>query len=376
MFRKKLSYYIRSRTKIHFCLPAFPCKSCNPEKVAGLWPDGAEFEALTNIYAFCNEVRNVYPPGCVFEIISDGHVFSDCIGVDDDVVTEYDARLCEMAIKVRANFRDSKMDHNCVQFKSLNDLLQPLGWTKNFLQRSFAKVNVVDHPVTTSRNSQDDLNRGFLLRACATDPSYLQMKIREDPSSDTTMLYRGFSRFMLDDLATHPTCKDKSKSQRKKLAEKVAFEMMHRNAAYSNLVELMLPRHVRLSIHAHNNSGPKFAISLLSQTNFQPLTSFDGLRLSSRDNQYDVRHHLHIPTPWHNCLVEVEGEFVTYVCKAGLVKEELGSADCVWSSRSGYDADHPRGGRYMLYRSGDEEGGVALKSMPSQAMGNASVLYS
>lgn len=41
--------------------------------------------------------------------------------------------------------------------------------------------------------------------------------------------------------------------------------MIKRNDAYSNLVELMFPFHLRFSIHAHNNAGPKFGISLLSK---------------------------------------------------------------------------------------------------------------
>lgn len=78
---------------------------------------------------------------------------------------------------------------------------------------------------------------------------------------------------MLDDLLAHPDGHGKSKSQRKRLAETVALEMMRRNQAYSHLVELVMPRQIRLSIHAHNNAGPKFAVSLLPKTIFRPLTS-------------------------------------------------------------------------------------------------------
>ena len=78
---------------------------------------------------------------------------------------------------------------------------------------------------------------------------------------------------MLDDLIALPGGRGKSKSQRKKLAETVALEMMRRNQAYSHLVELVMPRQVRLSIHAHNNAGPKFAVSLLPKRTFEPLTS-------------------------------------------------------------------------------------------------------
>ena len=125
---------------------------------------------------------------------------------------------------------------------------------------------------------------------------------------------------------------------------------MRRNQAYSHLIELVMPRHVRLSIHAHNNAGPKLAISVLPKHKFRPLTSFDGLRLSTENEQYDERHHLHIPTPWHNALVSIDGDETTYVCKAGLVKAEIKREKSVWSDQSGYVEHRERGGRYVLHR--------------------------
>lgn len=334
--------------------------------MTSIWPDGAEFEALTNIYNFCAAVQEVYPPGCVFEIISDGHVFSDCIGVDDDVVTEYGRRLRLMAFQTRqALGRDDLED--ALTFNSLHDILQPQIWTQHLFQPDFAQPDGVKHPVMTRRSQQDDINRGILLRSCSADHAQLQCTVKSDPSNSMTMLYRGFSRFMLDDLTLHADCKGKSKSQRKRLSEAVALEMMHRNQAYSHLVELAMPRHVRLSIHAHNNKGPKFAISLLLQRQFRPLTSFESLRSATQYDHFDERNHLHIPTPWHNCLVQIEGHKIGYVCKAGLVKAELGRADSVWSSKSGFEEDHARGGRYVLRRRADSQrSAVMTPSTPEE----------
>jgi len=67
---------------------------------------------------------------------------------------------------------------------------------------------------------------------------------------------------------------------------------MIRNDAYSTMIQNLFPLYVRLSIHAHNNSGPKFAIQLIA------------LESISQDN-VDERH-FHIPTPWHNVVVENE----------------------------------------------------------------------
>jgi pyoverdine/dityrosine biosynthesis protein Dit1 len=324
-----------------------------------VWPDGAEFEALANIYSFCAAINAVYPPGCVFEIISDGHVFSDCIGVDDGMVTQYNLKLQDMAETVRKSMCRPDLE-SALTFSGLADILEPNPWIRHLSDASFATLRDVEHPVKTVRCDPDDLHRGTLLQCCSADHAQLQRTIRTDPSSSMTMLYRGFSRFMLDDLAFHADCKNRSKSHRKRMSEKVALEMMKRNQAYSHLVEMTMPRHVRLSIHAHNNKGPKFAISLLPRQQFAPLTSFDRLRLSTKYDQYDEKHHLHIPTPWHNCLVEVEGEDAIFVCKAGLVKAELTRHESVWSSKSGFRLDHLRGGRYMLYRKAETGKGVVM----------------
>lgn len=133
------------------------------------------------------------------------------------------------------------------------------------------------------------------------------------------------------------------------MAEEVALEMMRRNQAYSHLVELAMPRHVRLSIHAHNNAGPKFAISLLPTSKFRHLDSFDTVGPSNTVD-FEERRHLHIPTPWHSTLVEIDGHDKVYVCKSGLIRAELEREDSEWDAKSGYVAEHERGGRYVLYR--------------------------
>ena len=70
--------FVDKRIPLELCLPAFPCKSPNPNKVSGLDPDEAESYALRTIQTFLNEIRSIYEPGAELIIISDGHVFSDC----------------------------------------------------------------------------------------------------------------------------------------------------------------------------------------------------------------------------------------------------------------------------------------------------------
>ena len=74
-------------------LPAFPCKSPSPAKVTGVLPDEGERLALTELDELCRRIRDLYPPGAGVTICSDGHVFADHIGVDDDTITAYGTQL-------------------------------------------------------------------------------------------------------------------------------------------------------------------------------------------------------------------------------------------------------------------------------------------
>jgi hypothetical protein len=77
-FTERLQYYVSRNRKIQMCLPAFPCKSSNRQKVGGSLPDRGEYVALQTLYAFTEAVGELYAPGAEILIISDGHVFSNC----------------------------------------------------------------------------------------------------------------------------------------------------------------------------------------------------------------------------------------------------------------------------------------------------------
>jgi hypothetical protein len=77
-FVNQISAFVEKDEKIQFCLPAFPCKSPNMEKVSNKLPDAAECIALDILRYFIQEIRKIYKPSAVLWIVSDGHVFSDC----------------------------------------------------------------------------------------------------------------------------------------------------------------------------------------------------------------------------------------------------------------------------------------------------------
>lgn len=78
VFLEKIEHFVSKGVTIELCLPAFPCKSSNLDKVGGTTPDHGEYIALSTLHEFVRRVEDVYLPGAILWIISDGHVFSDC----------------------------------------------------------------------------------------------------------------------------------------------------------------------------------------------------------------------------------------------------------------------------------------------------------
>ncbi|OJJ46527.1 hypothetical protein ASPZODRAFT_40116, partial [Penicilliopsis zonata CBS 506.65] len=312
----RVLFFTSRNLPLEMCLPAFPCKSSNPEKVTGTMPDRGEELALRRLHQVLRQIKEVYPPGAFICIISDGHVFSDCIGVDDDTVDEYGARLIALNNAIIQQNRDLVP---AVRFQSLKDIffLDPT----DALARELA-LPEVDHFIATRLCEDSEFCRQVLQLSCQPDSNAVRDQI---VAQDAAMLalYRGFSRFMLEDLALHPLAQPLSRKQKKKLAEKVSFEMMLRNQAYSNLVELVFPDHIRLSIHAHVNTGPKFGITLFDRAVTRVVDSLDLTADSLRSPEtHDL---LHIPTPWHNCVAQLADATTTttFIASSKVVQDAV-----------------------------------------------------
>ena len=150
---------------------------------------------------------------------------------------------------------------------------------------------------------------------------------------------------MLQDLDDHPDFKYQSASKRGDLANGVAKEMLRRNQAYSHLVELLNPRAIRISIHQHKNHGPKFAIHTLNKERFRAIQRLEDI-YSSEDGAKDAKvEEAHIPTPWHNVLIEVEGHAMTYIGKNSIVLDEKENPDSLFVCEF---RDKGRGARWFL----------------------------
>lgn len=338
-FVERVRYYTDRYKRIECILPAFPCKSSNMNKVNDTAPDKGEELALRRLIKATEDVACFYPPGMKVWIVSDGHVFSDCIGVDDDVVSNYTRQLHDLYKNVANPGKDS------IGFCGLKELLFQ-GKASLVFKSEWVEDFQIDHYTGTRICPHSDLCRQILMRSCDTDAGLLKEQI-STPGHPRLYLYRGFSKFMMEDLSLLPYFENMSRKGFKKIISKIAFNMIKRNDAYSNLVELVFPHHLRISIHAHTNSGPKFGIKVISPKICKTT------RTLNIDEEPKFEDLLHIPTPWHNCVVKIEGDNPKnakyYLVKSKTVRDALESGEFVgyWKESN---IELGEGGHYVIRR--------------------------
>jgi pyoverdine/dityrosine biosynthesis protein Dit1 len=142
----------------------------------------------------------------------------DLVGVDDDSVDRYSAHLVEMNNIIAS-------DLGCqdrVGFKSLVDLFD---LKSSMATISSLSIPEIDHFLDTKVTDKAELCRRVLMAGCQSDKAALRQKIGSNDAA-IVALYRGFSKFMLEDLDLHPSTQKLTRNQRKKLATKVSFEMI------------------------------------------------------------------------------------------------------------------------------------------------------
>ncbi|KAF2278854.1 uncharacterized protein EI97DRAFT_448670 [Westerdykella ornata] len=330
-FIRRVLGFVARNEKIQMAIPAFPCKSPNTRKVGGRNPDMAEKIALDTLHTFAKAVRGIYPPGVAMWVISDGHVFSDCIGVDDDEVSAYDKKLHDLY----KSLYNTPEDQEAIRFRGLTDMFFSNPDIANTFPHSYIQNFEIAHPIESKRSSEAETARQIMMAGCQSSREHFQ-KLIADQHPATLSLYRGQARFMQDDLAT-PEFLAKSAKQKKKISFAVATEMIARNQAYSNLLELLLPNYVRLSIHAHNNRGPKYAICLFPRDKIRAIDSV------KKRHELVPAYEFQVPTPWHNSAIKVAGDDIIYIGKAEIVKAAIEAGDF-----EGGWVEGPEGGHFAL----------------------------
>lgn len=215
----------------------------------------------------------------------------------------------------------------------------------------------IEHPVDSARSADAETARCIMMAGFQSSRTQFRKLIAEQ-HPQTLHLYRGQARFMQDDLSD-AVFSGMSNKQKKKLSFAVAAEMIARNQAYSNLLELLLPNYVRLSIHAHSNKGPKFGICLFPRDRVRAIDSINDRHATCPSYEFQV------PTPWHNSIIKIAGDDMVYLGKAEIVHNAIEQGDY----EGGWVDDIVDGGHFSIRST------VFTCQTPSSTTDSASTVY-
>jgi len=236
----RASSFLQREEPVHFILPAFPAKSNNPRKTIGALPDLGERIAIEFLQSFCEHVCHIYPPGARITICSDGHVFSDVLGIPDEDVTHYRDELARI---IEATGGGS------IALYSLDD--------------AFGDV---------SAGGSYEAMRERLVSRYATPVEELRGQVRSDLAARS--MFNGMHRFMVEDQTPlHP---ELSRTKLRDSCKDLAYVMIQRSRAWGDLVGEVFPDSLRLSIHPQPSHAEKIGFHLI-RTRDSWLTPWHGV---------------------------------------------------------------------------------------------------
>ncbi|WP_338678121.1 isocyanide synthase family protein [Streptomyces sp. SCSIO 30461] len=218
---RQIAGYVRKNEPIAFTLPGFPCKSPNATKVLGHLPDQGERLSLAFLNSLCADIGEIHPAGARVVICSDGHVFGDLIRVPDEHIDAYSDELSRLISELR------------LDQLSVFDLRDVLGDLPHAAKRAYV---------------HDRYAPGL---------DELRNEVRTD--EHTLALYRGITRFLVDDTADFTG----TRSALQRECRRRAYGVIQRSRAWGELIAEHHPDSVRLSIHPQAIGAPKFGIRLL-----------------------------------------------------------------------------------------------------------------
>lgn len=247
----KASYFVAADRPIHLILPAFPAKSPNRRKTIGRLPDMAEEQSLKFLADVCAAVKSVYPPGLRLTICSDGHVFSDLVGVTDNDVSEYGAATSEMID--RLGFGDF------IETFSLSDLYEN-----------------VDLPAM-----RKSLNTHY-------EQTLETLREQAGKNQQAATLVNGIHRFLFEDFLE--TSGGRSRTQVRNDCRVLAYSVVQRSDGWGRLLSDCFPMALRLSIHPQDSHSNKIGI-MLGAVDDVWQTPWHGVALKEKDGYKLMKRH-------------------------------------------------------------------------------------
>ena len=222
--RQQIENLIRLGRTITFVLPAFPAKSPNREKTAGVLPDLGERLALRALNDICRKIHAIYRMGAQMIICSDGRVFSDLVQVSDADVDAYAAGIKEIIAEEKLTFLSTF---------SLEDYYDNIGYDRMRDLLSYQHGDLI-----------------------ADIKSHVKI------NAEARMLFNGIHRFIFEDRIVQMDTV--SKNQVRRFSKDIAYQVIQRSHAWSRLVENHFPDAIRLSIHPQHCHSAKMGMMLLN----------------------------------------------------------------------------------------------------------------
>ncbi len=225
LHRSKLRYFLNAQLPIHFVLPAFPAKS--PSRSKTLVSSQTRLRRLDfrALEALCEEIREVYEHGAHVSICSDGHVFSDCVGVSDEDVADYSSCLGQM-------IEDARLE----------------------------SLSIFDMRYVYDGLTYEQMRRR-LLETYAISMGELERRVSVNVQQKR--LVDGIHRFLFEELTDLRP--DWSRTKSRNACRPLAYETVRRSDAWGKLLTDAFPYSLRLSIHPQAAHSPKIGI-LLGET--------------------------------------------------------------------------------------------------------------
>lgn len=222
----KIGSMFMQRKPLLFLLPAFPAKSPNPEKTAGVFPDLGERLALRQLNEICQRIDSIYPFGVEMKICSDGRVFSDLVRVAEPDVDAYAAGIERIIVDEKLNWLTTYSLDDCYSGKSHHAM-------------------------------RDELTKQY-------GDTLLLLRSRVKTKESYRRLFNGIHRFIYEDQVHQ--FESASKNQIRRMTKEVAYHVIQRSNAWSHMLEKTFPDAIRLSIHPQTCDSNKMGVMLLKSS--------------------------------------------------------------------------------------------------------------
>ncbi|OJD16308.1 hypothetical protein AJ78_03520 [Emergomyces pasteurianus Ep9510] len=283
--KKKFLSLVQERIEygevIPMVLPAFPFKSPNRKfKVLGNLPDKGEEIALAHLNRLCELIENEYKNGARIDIVSDGLMYNDLLGISDNEVWAYGQALRKLAV-----------DTGCsnINFVRLVHLLGEVEIGEPLSEEQYLKDAAWFRTELYKKNIPENFDVSTL--------------ISNDP--DTTLTYRGYIKFLEKDLDGNHINGDPSVSKRqiKKRHEATARNMISRGRAFAIAIAKRFDKSIRLSIHPSTESS-KLSIAIIPQKGGMIMTPWHSSLVRAVDGSIRMAHAGSVPALTHELIFE------------------------------------------------------------------------